>query len=167
MKKIQLFVRSTIAMMLAFACQAQPVATTMATAGTIYYCQACSTNPPPNPNPPPTSLGGSFSTGGDASTGGQLATGGTSSFGGRAATGGAKATGGNKATGGASAQTQEQLACANLSKLGCPEGANANCATTMAARCSNPKVSCNTPCIINATSKTVLQTKCLVACGSN
>jgi hypothetical protein len=108
--------------------------------------------PPPQPSamggsgpvPVPTSTGGShFATGGQGATGGASSTGGTSGV-----------------------QSQEQLACANELKFGCPEGSATNCAGIMATRCASPKVKCDTACIVNATSKATLQNKCHVACGA-
>jgi len=106
------------------------------------YPTACASRPPT-----PAGTGGSYSTGGASSTGG------------------ARATGGMVATGGASGQTPEQAACANELALGCPEGTKPTCAADMALRCSNPKVKCNTACIVGAKTKSELQTKCFVACG--
>lgn len=110
------------------------------------YPMACQPTPGPGPLP---------------GVGGSVSTGGTSSRGGGAATGGKATTGGTSGV-----QSQEQLACANELRLGCPEGSATNCAGIMATRCANPKVKCNTACIVNATSKATLQTKCLVACGA-
>lgn len=86
--------------------------------------------------------------------------------GGNASTGGTPSTGGQAATGGTTAQSLEQQACANLLKLGCPEGAATNCAGIMAQRCSSPKVKCNTACLVSAPSKAVVQSTCKLACGA-
>lgn len=110
----------------------------------VYLCTAwlaaCTLQPTPNPNPPPQ----------------PSAAGGTTSAGG--APGAAGAT--------PAPSTPEGQACANLAKLGCPEGLAGDCAETMALRCSNSKVVCNTPCLITARSKSDVQVVCGLACGS-
>jgi hypothetical protein len=128
--------------------------------GSVQGCQW-----PINPPPQPAATGGSVSTGGSSATGGKAAMGGAS------ATGGMKATGGEVATGGTSAAPTTDpyvAACANELALGCPEGAKLTCATDMAYRCGkSKKAKCKTDCVVNATTKSELQTKCFVACGSN
>ena len=101
----------------------------------------------------PTAAGGASATGGSASTGGQTAV------------AGAPAQTGGASTGGATA-TQEERACANMLKLGCPEASNqSKCSSDMTKRCLNPKVKCGTPCLIGAATKSEIQTKCHLACG--
>jgi hypothetical protein len=103
------------------------------------WLAACTTpQPPPNPPPQPSAAGGTTGAGG--------------------ATGAAGAT--------PTPTTPEGLACANLAKLGCPEGQAADCEPTMALRCANAKVTCNTPCLVSARSKSDVQVVCGLACGS-
>jgi hypothetical protein len=77
------------------------------------------------------------------------------------------AVGGATGAGGSSPvpTTPEAKACANLAAIGCPEGQAVDCAEKMQLRCANPKVTCNTSCLIAASSKTVAQS-CGLACGS-
>jgi len=86
------FIRATVALLLAFACQSAgtaPVATMAATvASGAYLCQACV---PYLPTGGSTSLGGASSTGGARATGGLASTGGARSTGGQATTGGSSA----------------------------------------------------------------------------
>lgn len=98
----------------------------------------------------------------DAGTGGNVATGGQGPIAGSAATGGRAGTGGSGGP-----QTPEEKACANLNRLGCPEGADVGkCAGDMMHRCINPKVKCNTDCLISATSKATVTSSCKLPCGS-
>jgi hypothetical protein len=101
---------------------------------------ACHLDKPPAPTP--IVVGGSTSTGGAPSTGG-ASTGGTT----------------------AALTTPEERACANMLALGCPEGTNPKCASDMARRCLNPKVRCDTNCLMAAATKNEIQTKCHLACG--
>lgn len=117
---------------------------------------SCACGPIPIPNPPEPSVGGQTAAGGATSTGG-------ASFGGRGGTG---SLGGSSGVGGASS-TPEQAACANLSRLGCPEGYDIQkCSSDMKTRCANPKVKCATQCLIDATSKASITNTCHLACGS-
>jgi hypothetical protein len=50
--------------------------------------------------------------------------------------------------------------------LGCPEGQTTDCEAVMQLRCSHPKVTCATRCLIDAKTRTEAQTKCGLACGS-
>jgi hypothetical protein len=105
----------------------------------------CSCGPIPAPIPPEPSVGGQTATGGATSTGGSVSGG----------------------SGGKSGTTPEQLACSNLSRLGCPEGSDVQkCETDMTLRCKNPKVKCATQCLISASSKSYVTNTCHLACGS-
>jgi hypothetical protein len=84
-----------------------------------------------------------------------------------AATGGSTSTGGSPGVAGATPGVSfEGQACLNLMFLGCPEGQTTDCEAVMQLRCSHPKVTCATRCLIDAKTRTEAQTKCGLACGS-
>jgi hypothetical protein len=168
-------VRTLLALILTACSRAEPASTVALGAAAIggstalfYGCQQCPANGPC----PPGATGGRSGAGGGPSTGGSVATGGNVATGGARATGGRGATGGGISTGGATAQSIDLQACNVLHDLGCPEGTDpVQCAdksdpTSMSARCKSKKVKCNSACIIAATSKSDIQTKCHIACGS-
>jgi len=148
MNRIALFIRATVAMLGAFACQ-QTAATVAATATTgAFVCQACV----------PVATGGatSIATGGSPSTGGTRATGGSPSNGGTNATGGA--------TSAPSTLTACESYCAQAKSLGCNVD-QSTCARLCGLHTTDARFTQNMSCLMTQTTKAAAQKTCgAIAC---
>ena len=93
-KRFSLFLRATLGLLLAFACQKGVEVSAVATATSAgFICQSCVPISPAGGSGP-ISTGGAKSTGGSRATGGKTATGGANPIAGSPATGGLASTGG-------------------------------------------------------------------------